>query len=148
MSRQGAAVQLGSRVASGKPTLIAVWASWCPPCVAEAPYLDKARKDLGKSYNFLYINRREGNPDPDQPADQVAQFLDRAGLSDVDYLVADVRAYQQIVGADFKDIPQGKVGIPRLYLFDAEGRQVYTSYGFDEAEGAQLEQRIKRAMTK
>ena len=147
-SRNGTRIALGSRVSRGKPTLISLWASWCGPCIAEAPYLDKIRKDLGGGYNFLYVNRSDGDPDSSQPPASVAQYLARAGMSDVDYVVADIKAYRQIVGADVRDIPDGKVGIPRVYLFDSNGRQIYTAYGFQEADGADLEQRVKQAMAK
>lgn len=145
-TRDGRSIPLGSRVAAGKPTLISIWASWCPPCIAEAPYLNKIRKDLGDRYNFVYINRSDGDPDPTQPPVAVAQFLARAVMSDVDYVVADVAAYRRIVGKDLRDIPDGKVGIPRVYLFDAKGRQVYTAYGFGEGGGPDLEARVRRAV--
>lgn len=145
-SRNGTAITLGSRVGPGKPTLIAIWTSWCMPCVAEAPYLSKTRKDLGDGYNFLYINRREGDPDPDQPPEAITQFLARASMSNIDYVTADVRAFRQILGSDITDIPQGMVGIPRIYLFDRQGRQIYTAYGFGDADSRDLERRIKQAM--
>jgi hypothetical protein len=69
-------------------------------------------------------------------------------MTDVGYVVADVKAYQQIVGADMKNIPDGKVGIPRVYLFDAKGRQIFTAYGFYGSEGPALEQRVKQAVAK
>ncbi len=47
-----------------------------------------------------------------------------------------------------QDIPDGKVGIPRVYLFDSKGRQVYTSYGFQPSEAPALEARVKQAMAK
>ena len=147
-TRDGARLLLGSRIAAGKPTLISIWASWCPPCVTEAPYLNKIRKDLGGKYNFLYVNRSDGDPDPDQPAASVAQFLARGGMSDVDYVIADVAAYRQIVGKDLSAIPDGKVGIPRVYLFDRNGRQIYTAYGFQPEDGPALEQRLKQAIGK
>ena len=145
-SRNGARILLGSRIDQGKPTLISVWATWCLPCVVEAPYLDKIRKDLGSGYNFVYINRSEGSPDPNQPPAAIAQYLARAGMSDVDYVVADLNAYRQIVGADMANIPDGKVGIPRLYLFDRNGRQIYTRLGFGAAGGAEIERRVRQAM--
>lgn len=147
-SRNGTPVLLGSRVRPGKPTVISIWASWCLPCVAEAPYLARMRKDLGSGYNFVYVNRSEGDPDRDQPAEAVAQFLARAGMSDVDYVTADISAYRQILGADIADIPEGKVGVPRVYLFDRNGRQIYTAYGFGGADDADLERRVKQAMAK
>lgn len=147
-SKDGAAIQLGSRIAPGKPTLIAFWASWCMPCLIEAPYLRKIRAEHGDRYNFIYVNRREGNPDPDQPAVAVAQFLGRSGLDDTDYVIADVAAYRQLIGKDLRDIPEGKVGLPRIYLFDRQGRQIFTSYGFSQDEGPNLERLVRKAVAK
>lgn len=147
-SRNGRPIMLGSRVDPDKPTLVSIWASWCAPCVAEAPYLDKLRKDLGTSYNFIYINRRDGNPDPEQPPAAIAQFLASTGMRDVDYVTADVKAYRQIVGADLRDLPEGMVGIPRVYLFDRDGKEIYTSLGFRYWDILSLEQRVKQAMAK
>jgi hypothetical protein len=67
-------------------------------------------------------------------------------LSDVDYVVADVKAYRQIVGADMANIPEGLVGIPRVYLFDRNGRQIYTRLGFSASMGAEMERRVRQAM--
>ncbi len=106
------------------------------------------RKDLGDGYNFLYINRSDGDPDPSQPPASVAQYLARADMNDLDYVISDIKAYRQIVGADLRDIPDGKVGIPRVYLFDRNGRQIYTAYGFQAEDGPELEQRVKQAMAK
>ncbi len=147
-SRAGSPILLRSRITPGKPTLISIWASWCPPCIAEAPYLNKMRKDFGSKYNFIYINRRDGTPDTTQPPEAVATFLSRAGLADIDYVIADVSAYKQIIGQDLKAIPDGKVGIPRVYLFDKNGHQIHTAYGFEDADGSDLEARLARAIAK
>jgi len=145
-SRDGTPILLGSRVAPGKPTLISIWSSWCVPCVIEAPYLNRLRKNLGGSYNFIYVNRMEGDPDPYQPPAATARFLANAGMSDVDYVTADVAASRQILGTDIRDVPVGKVGVPRVYLFNRKGRQIYTSYGFDPAGAAELERLLKQAL--
>jgi thiol-disulfide isomerase/thioredoxin len=145
-TRAGARITLGSRITPGKPTLISIWASWCPPCIAEAPYLSKIRRQLGRKYNFVYVNRRDGEPDKTQPPASIATFLTRSGMADIDYVIADVHAYQQIIGKDMADIPDGKVGIPRVYLFDKAGRQIHTARGFDESDGVDLEARVTRAI--
>jgi thiol-disulfide isomerase/thioredoxin len=145
-SKDGARIVLGSRIAPGKPTLIAFFASWCMPCFAEAPTLSKIRKDLGGRYNFIYVNRREGDPDPDQPSAAIARLLVYGGMPDIDYVIADVGAYRRILGADFWDIPAGMVGIPRIYLFDRNGRQIHTSLGFADADGVELERLVKQAV--
>lgn len=145
-SPDGAHFPLGRRIEAGKPTLIAFWASWCPPCIAEAPHLANLRRKFGGDYNFIYINRREGNPDLRQPPAAMAQFLARGGLTDADYVTVDVPTYRRIVGADIATMPAGIVGIPRIYLFDRHGRQVYSSLGFAEAKSAELEQQLKEAV--
>ena len=147
-SRSGKPILLGSRVRPGKPTLISIWSSWCLPCVAEAPYLNRLRQDLGDGFTFIYVNRMEGDPDPNQPPEMRARFLADAGMSDVDYVTADVSASRRILGGDVRDVPEGKVGVPRIYLFDRNGRQIYTSYGFLPEDAAMLEARVRQAMAK
>jgi thiol-disulfide isomerase/thioredoxin len=147
-SRNGAHILLGSRIRRGKPTLISIWSSWCPPCIAEAPYLNQLRKDLGGGFNFIYVNRVEGDPDPEQPPEATARFLANAGLSDIDYVVADVPAARQILGEDVRDVPIGKVGVPRIYLFNRNGRQIFASYGFSPEDGPALEQRVREAIAR
>ncbi|MEZ0242755.1 MAG: TlpA family protein disulfide reductase [Sphingomonas sp.] len=143
-SRSGKRITLGSRIKPGKPTVIAIWASWCLPCYAEAPYLNQLRRDLGGRYNFLYVNRSLGNPDPEQPAADIAQFLVRTEMTDVDYLFADVGAYREILGADVGTIPGGRVGIPRIYLFNRQGRQIYSSLGFTEEKSMLLDRLLRQ----
>ncbi|MBD0840526.1 TlpA family protein disulfide reductase [Streptomyces sp. TRM68416] len=44
----------------GKVVVINVWGSWCPPCRAEAPYLNKVAKEVkAKGVEFVGINTRD-----------------------------------------------------------------------------------------
>ncbi len=43
----------------GKPILINVWATWCPPCVAELPSLEKLYKARGNEVFFIFLAEDE-----------------------------------------------------------------------------------------
>ncbi|MFD5033250.1 TlpA family protein disulfide reductase [Streptomyces sp. NPDC058405] len=46
----------------GKVVVINVWGSWCPPCRAEAPYLNKVAKEMKSTgVQFIGINTRDGD---------------------------------------------------------------------------------------
>ncbi len=47
----------------GKPVVVNVWASWCPPCRVEQPDLNDAAAELGDRVAFLGLNIRDGSAD-------------------------------------------------------------------------------------
>ena len=50
-----------SQVLDGKPVVLNVWASWCPPCVAELPHFEQAAKDYEGRVNFMMVNFTDGS---------------------------------------------------------------------------------------
>ncbi|MFF4748901.1 TlpA family protein disulfide reductase [Streptomyces sp. NPDC002514] len=49
----------------GKVVVINVWGSWCPPCRAEAPYLNKVAREMKpQGVEFVGINTRDGDKHP------------------------------------------------------------------------------------
>lgn len=47
----------------GKPVVVNLWWSQCPPCRVEQPDLNEAAAELGDQVTFLGINIRDSSPD-------------------------------------------------------------------------------------
>lgn len=52
----------------GKPVFINFWASWCPPCKEEMPYIEEAYKKHNDRITFLMINAIEADTFEDMTA--------------------------------------------------------------------------------
>lgn len=87
----------------GKPRLLNVFASWCVPCIAEAPNLMKL-KAAGATIDAVAI--RDSGP-------AVAQFLSRHG--DPYARIGDDKASQL-------QLALGSSGVPETFVIDAQGR--------------------------
>ena len=59
----------------GMPILINFWATWCPPCVAELPALDRASNKLAGEVKILLISVDRGGRKKALP------FLEDRGIS-------------------------------------------------------------------
>lgn len=94
----------------GKPRLMNVWASWCLPCIAEAPYLEQLR-DQGVEIVGIAIR--------DRPED-VAAFLARHG-----------NPYTRIGADDMSEVMLGigSQGVPETFVIDGQGRITYQHMG-------------------
>lgn len=101
----GRAIPLASF--AGKPMVLNLWASWCPPCRREVPALGKAQQE-SPDLNFVFVNQGED--------------------------AAAVQAYLQAEGLPLRHVmrdPQGALaraagapGLPTTLFFDAEGMLV------------------------
>ncbi len=56
-------------IGMGKVIFISYWATWCPPCIAELPSIEKLYADYGEQVNFILIT----NEDPEV----VTRFLEK-----------------------------------------------------------------------
>ncbi len=99
-----------ANLADGKPKLLNVFASWCVPCIAEAPYLERLRR-MGAEIHGVAI--RDTTPD-------VTAFLARNG-----------NPYARI-GADDLSVVQlgiGSSGVPETFVIDGKGIIRYQHIG-------------------
>lgn len=122
-SLEGTAVNLASF--EGKPTVVNLWATWCPPCVREMPVLQKAQA-TNPSVNFVFVNQGEA-------LQQVAGWMVERQLA----LRNVVLDRSRKVGAAF-----GHSAYPTTLFFDAKGTLVATRIG--ELSAASLSQRLDR----
>jgi thiol-disulfide isomerase/thioredoxin len=68
-----------------KPVLLNIWATWCPPCVAELPSLEKLYKDYGDKVHFVFLAE-------DHPG-KVKAFLEKRNLDIPVYFSASQRPF-------------------------------------------------------
>ena len=96
--------ELPLRSFQGKPLVVNLWATWCPPCRREMPALaamQRKRPDLG----FVFVNQRES-------AGTVQAFLTAQGLR-MENVVTDPAG--QLAART------GSVGFPTTLFYDARG---------------------------
>ena len=101
-----------AKLAGGRPMVINLWATWCPPCRREMPLLAAAqRRETG--IRFVFANQGENRA-------TVEQYLRAAGL-ELDGVVLDAGAR---IGPEI-----GSGGLPTTLFYNAEGRLVDTHVG-------------------
>jgi peroxiredoxin len=120
---------INSSELQGKVVLINFFATWCPPCRAELPFV---QMDIYNKYKdnddfVLMIISREEKPEKVIPFVREKQYP-MSFYSDID------RSCYKQFALQF---------IPRNYLFDKNGKLVYHSKGFSEAEFKHLLSAIK-----
>ncbi|MDN3645702.1 DsbE family thiol:disulfide interchange protein [Pontixanthobacter aestiaquae] len=86
----------------GKPKLLNIWASWCVPCIAEAPHLETLKR---QGVEIVGVAIR------DRPQD-VARFLGQYG-----------NPYTKIGADDLSEIQLsiGSSGVPETFVVDGNG---------------------------
>jgi len=117
-------VQLASF--KGKPTVVNLWATWCPPCVREMPVLQKAQAEL-PDVHFVFLNQGESR-------EKVGAWLQARNLHLNNMLLDEART----AGAAF-----AQSALPMTLFFNAQGQLVSTRIG--ELSAATLAERLAAA---
>lgn len=94
----------------GKPKLLNIWASWCVPCIAEAPHLERLKQEGVEIIGVAVRDRPEA----------VSGFLSRYG-----------NPYTRIGSDDISELMLeiGASGVPETYVIDAKGNIRYQHIG-------------------
>jgi thiol-disulfide isomerase/thioredoxin len=96
----------------GRPVLVNLWATWCAPCVAEMPTLDRAAAALDGEAVVVAVNQGE-------TPDKVQAFLKDKPLAHARPLLDPDMAISLKLAAN----------LPTTILYDAAGREVWRSTG-------------------
>lgn len=104
----------------GKPFLLNLWATWCGPCVAELPQLDR----LSAKVKVVTINQDIGQ------SDKVGAFLKARGVT---------RLEAWLDPANDLAFHYEAQTLPTTIYYDAGGREVWRFTGAHDWESAETE---------
>lgn len=105
----------------GKPLIINVWASWCPPCIQEMGSLERlAWSDLGQHFTVIGIST------DDYP--EAAKGFLRKSNATLNHYIDRQLELENMLGAD---------RLPLTLLVDARGRVLNKVVGAREWDGPQ-----------
>ena len=116
----------------GKPILLNFFATWCGPCLAELPHVEKEiwKKYKDRGLVVVVVGREHEIP-------EVSEFQKK-------------HQYSFVMAADPKREAYGKYAtqyIPRTYLVNKEGKIAFQSVGFNEADFKKLLAAIEKETT-
>ncbi len=92
---------------AGKKVILNYWATWCPPCRAEMPHMEKIFKDNEEDVVVLAVNLTN----TEQNRDQVSNFVEDFGLTFPIVMdeKGDVSSTYQVIA------------YPTTYIIDSQG---------------------------
>ena len=124
----------------GKVVLVNIWATWCPPCRAEMPSMEKLHKKLdGTDFRIaaVSVDGDPFHPEESQPPAGIMAFANGLGLT-----------------FDILHDPSGAIrrsydifGVPESYLIDRKGLIVKRVIGAANWEDPVNEMLIRRLLS-
>ena len=95
----------------GEVLFINFWATWCPPCVAEMPSLQKLYDDYGEKVAFMFVVTKDNS-------ERVTKFLKKKGYTIPVYYAKTKNP----------DVLTSKV-LPTTYIINRDGRIIVAEIG-------------------
>lgn len=105
---EGNSVDLASL--KGKTVFLNYWATWCRPCIAEMPDIDRAAKLL-KDENFVFLAAS------DEDLDKIKEFI-----GELEYSFQFVQSKRSVFEMDI-------MALPTTFIINPKGELVYNEVG-------------------
>lgn len=104
----------------GKVIFMNMWATWCPPCIAEMPSIEELHNEMGDEVAFVMISL-------DQDFKKAKDFVER-------------KDYNLPIYAPMSNLPAmyQSSAIPTTYVIDAEGNLALTHKGMADYSNAEF----------
>jgi peroxiredoxin len=110
----------------GKPIIINFWATWCPPCRAELPSMNRAWKKISGDIAMIAVNVGEDE-------ETIKRFMQ-------DYPIE----FQVLLDKDTVSLHQWPIsGLPTSFVVNTDGIIYYQAVGEREWDNEQLLQKVK-----
>ncbi len=120
---EGEAVSLNQF--KGKPILLNFWATWCPPCIAEMPDLQKLYDSYGQEAAFLLVT--------DEKPETIDAFMQKRGFDMPIYIhrrkVPDIFASNSI---------------PTTWIIDPKGNIIIKKTGAAKWNSKSMQQQMEQ----
>jgi thiol-disulfide isomerase/thioredoxin len=101
----------------GRPLLVNLWATWCPPCIAEMPTLDALAAREGDRLKVLTVSQDlDGR-------DKVEAFFAKQGYRNLETWLDPKMTLMEVLKVDT---------LPTTILYDARGREVWRVVGMED----------------
>ncbi len=108
----------------GKPAVVNLWATWCPPCRREMPVLAESQQ-ANPHINYVFANQRE-------TAETIRDYLREENIDLDNILIDDRGKLAQVIKSN---------GLPTTLFLDKQGRLVDVRLG--ELSRATLQDRVQ-----
>ena len=115
----------------GKPFIISFFATWCHPCLRELTNVSEVYEDWQEETGVKLI---AVSIDEAQNANKVKPLVDSKGFE-----------YEVLLDVN-SDLARamGVQNIPHVFLFDGEGKMVYTHIGYKNGDELELYEHVKQ----